>query len=104
MAQFDIHRNANKGTREAFPYLLEVQADLLSGLRSRVVVPLMRPGVIGSNVTRLNPSFSIEGKNMVMATAQVAAVSLSALGPRVANLAKQRAEIVGALDLLFTGV
>jgi toxin CcdB len=103
MAQFDVHRNANKGTREAFPYLLDVQADLLSGLRSRVVVPLMRPGVIRSNVTRLNPAFSVEGKNTVMATPQLAAVPLSALGPRVTNLAERRAEIVGALDLLFTG-
>ena len=103
MAQFDVHSNANKAAREEFPYLLEVQADLLSGLRSRVVVPLMRAGLIKSPLTRLNPTFTIEGKRVVMATPQLAGVPLSALGPRIAHLGERRAEIVGAIDLLLTG-
>ncbi|MGQ0651001.1 MAG: CcdB family protein [Betaproteobacteria bacterium] len=103
MAQFDVHRNANKEAREEFPYLLEVQADLLSGLRSRVVVPLMRAARIKSPLARLNPTFTVEGSNVLMATPHLAGVPLSALGPRIASLAEKRAEILGAIDILLTG-
>ncbi len=39
MARFDVHRNATDNPD--VPYLLDIQSDLLSGLRSRVVVPLV---------------------------------------------------------------
>ena len=39
MAQFDVYRNP-RGTSRA-RYLLDVQHDVLSGLKTRVVVPLL---------------------------------------------------------------
>jgi toxin CcdB len=39
MARFDVHRN--KAGVADVPYLLDIQSDLLQGLRSRVVVPLV---------------------------------------------------------------
>ena len=41
MAQFDVYRNSSLDTRERIPYLLDIQHDLLSGLATRVVVPLV---------------------------------------------------------------
>ena len=40
MAQFDIHRNT-AARAEDFPYLLDIQSDLLDRLGTRLVVPLM---------------------------------------------------------------
>ena len=40
MTQFDVHINPNPATRKAIPYLLDVQADLLDTLATRVIVPL----------------------------------------------------------------
>ena len=103
MARFDVYRNANKATREAFPYLLDVQADLFSGLQSHVVVPLMRATTVRTPLARLSPAFVIEGKPVLMATTDMAGIPISALGEPVTNLADKRVEIVGAIDFLLTG-
>jgi toxin CcdB len=103
MARFDVHRNANKATRGDFPYLLDVQADVLAELRSRVVVPLMPRTALRAPMTRLNPVFTVEGKPMVMATTDIAGIPLAALGPTVASLAADASAIVGAIDFLLTG-
>jgi len=103
MARFDVYRNPNKATRDAVPYVLDVQADLFRDLRSRVVVPLMAREAVPAPMTRLNPTFTVEGKPVVMATTDVAGVPMSALGARVSSLARHAAAIVGAIDFLLTG-
>ncbi len=40
MAQFDVFRNPNPGTRASYPYLLDVQPPLFRDLSTRVVIPL----------------------------------------------------------------
>lgn len=104
MARFDVYRNANKATAEDFPYLLDVQADLLADLRSRIVVPLMAHAALARPMTRLNPSLTVQGKKVVMATTDLAGIPVSALGEKVATLAGESATIIGAIDFLLTGV
>ncbi len=41
MAQFDVFENPNEETKQAIPFLLDVQAELLDVLSTRVVVPLI---------------------------------------------------------------
>lgn len=103
MARFDVYRNSNKASRDEFPYLLDVQADLFSDLRSRVVVPLMARAAVRSPMTRLNPLFTVEGKPVVMATTDIAGVPVSALGAKAGNLARHASTIIGAIDFLLTG-
>jgi len=98
MARFDIFDNeAGDG------YLLDVQSDLLGGLNTRVVVPLLPQSSAPSPAQRLNPVFSIEGQDFVMVTQYMAAVPKSELRSRVGNLAEQQDEISAALDMLFLG-
>lgn len=47
MAQFDVFENPNKATNQAIPYLLDVQADLLDSLSTRVVVPFLAASAMG---------------------------------------------------------
>jgi toxin CcdB len=101
MAQFDLHRNPRRGP---FPLLLDVQADLLSRLSTRVVVPLARLRSYGLKpITRLNPTVRLGRVEYVVVFQELAAVPLSALGTRCGSLVSRRAELIGALDLLFTG-
>jgi len=100
MAQFDVYENTNRATAELFPYLLDVQNDLLDDLRTRVVVPL---GVGIQPVRHLNPTFEIEGKKVVMSTADMAGISLNACGQKVLSLESKRNEIIDALDFLVNG-
>lgn len=104
MAQFDVYLNPNAASRKAIPYLLDVQADLLETLATRVVVPLVLAGEMGLAAKYLNPEFKIKGDAVVMSTAELAGVSSRSLGDKVASLKHKRDEIIAALDLLFNGI
>ena len=103
MARFDVHRNPNRRSRERVPYLLDVQADLLSGLSTRLVVPLIPAADFGTPIERLNPEFRIGGRAYIMATAEMAAVPRKSIGEKAATLEPQSAEILAALDFLISG-
>lgn len=98
MARFDVFRNEG-GTG----YLLDVQSDLLSGLNTRVVVPLLPRSFAPSPAQRLNPVFEVEGQAVLMATQFMAAVPVGELRAHAGSLAGQHDEISSALDMLFLG-
>lgn len=103
MAQFDVYENQNPETKEAIPYLLDLQADLLDNLTTRVVAPLVTVAAMGKAAKYLNPQFNIHQTALIMSTAELAGVSLHVLGDKVCSLKEHRAEIIAALDFLFTG-
>lgn len=98
MARFDVFENIGGAG-----YLLDVQSDLLSGLNTRVVVPLLPIAVAPSPARRLNPVFRIGGQELVMATQYMAAVPEQELRSGVGSLAEKQDEISAALDMLFSG-
>lgn len=98
MARYDLH--ANPGGPG---YLLDVQADLLEGLNTRIVVPLMPQADAPVPARRLNPVFSIAGQPHVMVTQFLAAVPRAVLGAPVTSLAAHDVEIGNALDMAFVG-
>jgi toxin CcdB len=62
MAQLCVYKNPNPRTRAQYPYLLDIQNDLLSELRTTIVIPLM-PSSVASPITLSNStlvSFSAE--------------------------------------------
>lgn len=102
MAQFDLFKNPRGGT---YPLLVDIQADVLSRLATRVVVPLVTVKRYGARpMTRLNPVVTVRGISYVLAFQELAAIPASALGERVGSLAEQRDDLVRAIDLLFTGL
>ena len=85
------------------PYLLDVQADLLDDLATRVVVPLIAASAMGKAIDHLNPQFQIGDETVIMSTAELAGVPMRAIGEKVGSLKDQRDEIIAALDFLFIG-
>lgn len=104
MAQFDVYLNPNPATRKVIPYLLDVQADLLDTLATRVVVPLVLAEEMGLAAKTLNPKFRIKNTTVIMSTAELAGISVRSLGDKATSLKGKRDEIIAALDLLFTGI
>lgn len=98
MARFDVFKN-EKGAG----YLLDVQSDLLEGLNTRVVVPLLLRSEAPKPAQYLNPLFTIDGEVVVMATQFMAAVPVGELKTVVGRLEKRQQEISSALDMLFLG-
>ena len=104
MAQFSVYRNKNPRTKAAFPFLDDVQSDLLEPLGTRVVVPLAKaPGLTKKPVTQLTPEISFSGERYVLMTPQLAGVIAAELGPLAGSLAGERQAILAALDFLLMG-
>lgn len=80
-----------------------MQTDLLSGINTRVVVPLIRQGAFARNHERLHPEFFARDQRVVMATHLMAAVPVSELRQPIGTLEDAQIEIVSALDMLFQG-
>lgn len=98
MARLDVYKMAT-----AQGFLLDVQADLLSGLNTRVVVPLLPLTDAPMPARRLNPVLEIENVEVLMATQFLAAVPESELKEVVGNLEGSQNEISVALVMLFSG-
>lgn len=98
MARFDVHRSPG-----GVGYVLDLQADLLDGISTRVVVPLLPLDKAPVATRRLNPIFEIESVPHVMITQALSAVPRSELRPPVTNLAHRDSQIADALDMLFLG-
>lgn len=98
MAQFDVFRNP-----EGSGYLLDVQSDLLDGLSTRLVIPLLPSLQAPKPATRLNPVVNIKDEAHVMATQFMAAVPQKLLTAHVTTLAPMRDDITAAIDMLTHG-
>ena len=99
MARFDVCR-----TDADAPLLLDIQTDLLSGLNTRVVVPLLPAGNAPPPIRYLNPVFEIGGAPYVMATQVLSAVPERLLAERVTSLSDAADTITRATDMLMQGV
>lgn len=104
MAQFIVYRNKNPGSRGTFPFLVDVQSDLLDGLQTRVVIPLTKAIPLARKpVSQLMPIVQIEDEAYVLMTPQLAGIARSELGPPAGSLAERRDAIVAAIDFLLSG-
>ncbi len=98
MAKFDVFPNP-----DGSGYLLDVQADLLEALNTRIVVPLMPRNKAPRPADRLNPLFEIEGAQVTMLPQFMAAVPVTILKNPVTNLSGDFDKISNALDMIFVG-
>lgn len=99
MTRFDVFR-----FNEDVPLVVEVQADLLSHLRSVVVVPLMPiTDGRGLELARLCPTVRVGGEPYRLMTTDIAGIPRTLLGEKVSNLTEQRDVLVAALDFLMDG-
>jgi len=98
MARFDVYANPDR-----VGWLVDVQADLLNHLNTRVVVPLLPVSAAPIPARNLNPCFEYAGESVVMATQFMAAVPANMLRTPVFSLQSQRDTITAALDFLLQG-
>lgn len=97
MARYDVYPNPGGG------YVLDVQADLLDELKTRIVIPLIHKTFAPFPAKRLNPIYEIEGVEHVLVTQFMSAIPVSALKNPITNLSASHDEIVSALDMAFHG-
>ncbi len=98
MAKFSIYQNPSGNG-----FLLDVQSDLLSGLNTRMVVPLLERAHAPIPAQRLNPVFTVDGEEVVMVTQFMASIPEVELKHRIGQLKEEQLEASNALDMLFLG-
>lgn len=103
MGQYAVHENPGR-SKPTVPFLLDVQAELLSELDTRMAVPLYRLAAAKPMaISKLAPIVRFKGMNLVVMVTEMAGVPRRTLGKVVGDLAASRAEILGAIDLVLTG-
>lgn len=101
--QFTIYRN--NGNARIYPYLLNVQSDIIGELHTRMVIPLLSlADFTGRPAQRLNPVITVEGGKYLVLTHEMAAVRLAQLGEVVTDIQESRQVIKDAIDFLLDGV
>ena len=104
MAQFTVYRNKNPRSRATFPFLLDVQSDLLDELQTRAVIPLTKAAALTRKpVAHLMPLVQFDGDTYVLMTLQLAGIARNDLGPPAGSLAEHRDMIIAAMDFLLLG-
>ena len=104
MAQFTVHRNKDPHGKAAFPFLVNVQSDLLDELQTTVVIPLTKAGsLVKKPVAHLMPAVEFDGDVYVLVTPQLAGIARGDLGPAAGSLVERRDTIISAMDFFLSG-
>jgi len=98
MARFHIHKL--KG-RDGF--IMDLQADLLDSIETRVVAPLVPVAQIGPVFVKLSPRVEVDGQAYYILIPSMASVPKRLIGESVLDLSHHSAEITAATDFLFQG-
>lgn len=98
MARYDAYEvRGNPG------YLLDVQADVLDQLQTRVVIPLQLLGNAPQTADRLNPRLRVGDQTVILATQFISAIPRRSLSKPVDHLGHFADDIQNALDFLLIG-
>ncbi|WP_075216699.1 CcdB family protein [Mongoliimonas terrestris] len=97
MGRFAVHRYPRGSTG----LVVDVQADGLADLSTRVVIPLVRRPEFSAAMRALHPTLVIDGADYVLATHLMTAIPRQRLGPQVGTVAPIADVVKRALDRLL---
>lgn len=103
MARFDIYPNPIPQDRADFPFVMDIQSDLLYRFAERVCVPLVRVGFIPGLTERFNPTISVNTDTVRLHPLGIAVFYVNELRTCVGTAKGQSLEIETALDMLLRG-
>ena len=97
----DICRNPANPADGDTPYLIVVQGDYVQVQTTRVVVPLMKVEAVSPIIEGgLMPEFTVEGRQVVMVTPELAGIPILDIGTVVANAEDRHHDVRRAIDIL----
>ena len=103
MARFDIYPNPIQTDRDVFPYVMEIQSDLLYRFAERVCVPLAQAQAFPGMTERFNPAIEVQGEALHLHPLGIAVFLVKELREPVAQAKTQALAIDSALDMLLRG-
>ena len=105
MAQFDVYLNPSPTSREAYPYLVDIQSPYICEIATRIVIPLgKRQHFKNEEMRGLTPNLEYDGQQLLLPIPQIAPIPSKTLKKPIGSLSHLRDEIVAALDFAITGI
>ena len=103
--QYDVYDNPSPRMRDQYPYVVDIQSDLLSGLATRLVVPLAITSLVAGDLPRqLCPVISVHGKRLMLVPFEAAPLGKKLLKGKLASVKDRGHEIAAAMDAAVSGV
>ena len=105
MARLDIYPSPIVSDRLDFPFVLEIQSDLLYRFSERVCVPLARAGAFPGMTERFNPSIDVAAETQPchLHPLGIAVFMTYELRQCVGSASLQALDVDRAMDMLLRG-
>jgi toxin CcdB len=105
MRQFDVYANPSNATRKAYPFIVDIQSDVIAAIATRIVVPLANKAHFNNEEMKgLTLTVKYEGEDLLLLVPQIASMPAKSLKNPIGSLSHLRDEIIAALDFAITGI
>ncbi|NDD13992.1 MAG: plasmid maintenance protein CcdB [Betaproteobacteria bacterium] len=103
--QFDVFENPSPRTRDAYPYVVDVQSDLLSSLATRMVVPLAETALAATDLpVRLCLLLIVNNKSLMLVPFEAAPLDKRLLKAEITSVRDRSHEIISAMDAVLNSI
>jgi len=103
--QFDIYENPSPRMRDVYPFVVDVQSNLLSALATRMVVPLAITNLSAKDLPqRLCPIIAVNNKPLMLVPFEAAPLDKRLLRVEIASVVERSYEIIAAMDSVLSGI
>ena len=103
--QFDVYTNPSKKSREAYPYIIDIQNALISDITTRIVIPLGKFSHFrNEQMNGLTPLIEYKNEQYILLTPQISSMQSKLLNNPVGSIASLRDDIIAAVDFAITGI
>jgi toxin CcdB len=103
--QFDVFENPSPRMRDVYPYVVDVQSDLLSALATRMVVPLAVTTLAVKDLPlRLCPVITVNEKALMLVPFEAAPLDKRYLRTEITSVRDRSHEIIAAMDSVLSGI
>ena len=91
--------------RDQYPFVVNIQSELLGSLATRMVVPLAVTGLADKDLPRrLCPVLVVRGQSLMLVPFEAAPLAKRLLKARVASVKDRAYDIVSAMDAVLSGI
>jgi toxin CcdB len=103
--QFDIYENPSPRMRDVYPFVVDVQSNLLSALATRMVVPLAVTSLSAKDLPqRMCPIITVNNKPLMLVPFEAAPLDKRLLRIQIASVLERSYEIIAAMDSVLSGI
>lgn len=103
--QFDVFENPSPRMRDVYPYVVDVQSDVLSALATRMVAPLAITALAAKDLPRrLCPVITVNNQSLVLVPFEAAPLDKRLLKAEITSIRDRSHEIIDAMDAVLSGL